>query len=54
MAMARVLTVEPRFEDAERDASASLRLGGDNAKAYFRRGSARKQLARWDEARQGG
>lgn len=42
-----------KFEDAERDASASLRLGGDNAKAYFRRGSARKRLSRWVDAKQG-
>jgi tetratricopeptide (TPR) repeat protein len=42
-----------KFEDAERDASASLRLGGDNMKAYFRRGTARKHLSNWKDAKGG-
>lgn len=42
-----------KFEDAERDASASLRLGGDNVKAYFRRGAARKHLSKWQDAKRG-
>ncbi|UZJ54936.1 hypothetical protein CBS101457_004256 [Exobasidium rhododendri] len=41
-----------KYEDAERDATASLRLNPNgNVKAYYRRGSARKLLARWGEAK---
>ena len=42
-----------RWDEAEADATKTLELCPRNSKALFRRGRARKELGKWDEARVG-
>ena len=42
-----------RWEEAEADATKALDLCPRNLKALLRRGRARKELGKWDEARAG-
>eukprot|EP00656_Telonema_subtile_P008104 TRINITY_DN1379_c0_g1_i18.p1 TRINITY_DN1379_c0_g1~~TRINITY_DN1379_c0_g1_i18.p1 ORF type:complete len:496 (+),score=198.67 TRINITY_DN1379_c0_g1_i18:198-1685(+) len=43
---------QKKFNDAERDCDLALLNGADPTKAHFRRGVARKQLKKWEAARQ--
>ena len=42
-----------RWDEAEADATKTLDLSPRNLKALLRRGRARKELGKWDEARVG-
>ena len=42
-----------RWDEAEADATKALELCPRNLKALLRRGRARKELGKWDEARVG-
>jgi hypothetical protein len=42
-----------RWDEAEADATKTLDLSPRNLKALFRRGQARKELGKWDQARIG-
>jgi hypothetical protein len=42
-----------RWDEAEADATKTLELSPRNLKALFRRGKARKELGKWDQAREG-
>ena len=42
-----------RWDEAEADATKTLDLCPRNPKALFRRGKARKELGKWDQARRG-
>jgi tetratricopeptide (TPR) repeat protein len=42
-----------RWDEAEADATKALELSPQNLKALFRRGKARKELGKWDQARAG-
>ena len=42
-----------RWDEAEADSTETLNLCPRNLKAFLRRGKARKELGKWDEARVG-
>ena len=42
-----------RWDEAEADTTKTLELCPGNLKALFRRGQARKELGKWDQARGG-
>jgi hypothetical protein len=42
-----------RWDEAEADAIKTLELSPRNLKGLFRRGKARKELGKWDQAREG-